>query len=250
MNEELDMMSKRLLELANKAYHKNIPIYSDFLNLSELSVLDYVKKQMPPINVYPIGGYNLAERKIVCFIPDDFKECYVPPIDVLYISPNNLKFSEELTHRDYLGALVNLGIDRSKLGDIVMDGSAAYLFCHNTMSDYIEKELTRVKHTNIRIQQTEFDEKCSIHYDTITGTVSSVRLDSVIALAFNSSRSKLITYIEEGKVFVNGRLITTNSYNLHDEDIISVRGLGKFCYKGMDSVTKKGKYHITIEKYI
>lgn len=84
----------------------------------------------------------------------------------------------------------------------------------------------------------------------INGTVSSLRLDSLLALAFSSSRSKLVAFIEGGKVFVNGKLITSNGYQIKENDIISVRGLGRFCYRETLSQTKKGRYYVTIELYI
>ena len=87
-------------------------------------------------------------------------------------------------------------------------------------------------------------------YEEIRGTVASVRLDSVIALGFNSSRNHIISYIEEGKVAVNGRIITSNAYSIKDNDIISVRGLGKIRYVNTLSETRKGRILILIHKFI
>lgn len=86
--------------------------------------------------------------------------------------------------------------------------------------------------------------------EEIKGSISSVRLDSLLALAFHSSRSKLVAFIEGGKVFVNGKLITSNGYQIKENDIISVRGLGRFRYTETISQTKKGRYYVTIELYI
>ena len=84
----------------------------------------------------------------------------------------------------------------------------------------------------------------------ISGTVSSLRLDSVIALAFSASRSSLIAYITAGKVFVNGKQIVSNSYTLKEQDIISIRGLGRARFIEAGYETKKGRLHITVEKFI
>ena len=84
----------------------------------------------------------------------------------------------------------------------------------------------------------------------ISGTVSSLRLDSLLSLAFSSSRSKLVAYIENGKVFVNGKLVTSNGYQIKENDIISVRGLGRFQFKEMLSQTKKGRFYVKIHLYI
>ena len=83
----------------------------------------------------------------------------------------------------------------------------------------------------------------------IKGNVSSIRLDSVLSSAFPMSRGKLVGYIEGGKVFVNGKMITSNGYRLKENDIISVRGMGRIQYDSVISETKKGRYFIRLYKY-
>lgn len=248
MNDEEILLSKRFLELGNMSYQRGIPLFSDFLTLNEQNILNQVITKMPPICVKTMGGYNLAERKIAAFYPDSCFEDYLP-IVCIEITPTNKKFSEELSHRDYLGALVNLGINRSVMGDIVISGNSAYVFCIEKISEFIMSELCSVKHTPVVSKICEFNEEISIKTEEITGSVSSVRIDSVLSLVTNMSRSKAITYVEEAKVFINGKLITTNSYNLKEQDIISVRGVGKFRYVGISGVSKKGRNFITVLKY-
>ena len=111
-------------------------------------------------------------------------------------------------------------------------------------------ELTRVRHTPVStgiIESQEFN--YTPEYQEIKSTVASVRLDSLLSLAFPLSRSKMTRLIEGAKVYVNGKLITTNSYHVKENDIISVRGMGKFAYRGILSATKKGRYYVTIHKY-
>lgn len=86
-------------------------------------------------------------------------------------------------------------------------------------------------------------------YTLVTGTVSSVRLDSILAVAFHSSRSSLSGLIEGGKVFVNGKEVLSNSFSLKERDVVSVRGLGKFLYEGTSYQTKKGRYSVKILLY-
>ena len=87
-------------------------------------------------------------------------------------------------------------------------------------------------------------------FQQIKGTVSSVRLDSLLPLAFSSSRSKLSGLIEGAKVFVNGKLITSNGYQVKEGDLISVRGLGKFRFEEAGKITKKNRTSVTIQKYV
>ena len=160
------------------------------------------------------------------------------------------KFSETLSHRDYLGAILNLGLERSKIGDIVVQDDFAILFVHQSLESFVQDELKRIRHTSVITEVENFqDFSYSPKIEEKKGTVSSLRLDSLLALAFSSSRTKLVAYIENGKVFVNGKLITSNGYQIKDSDIISVRGLGRFQYKGMVSQTKKSRYFVTIHLY-
>jgi len=251
MQKEELMLQKRLIELSKIAYQRNIVSFSDFLNLNELNILHTTPKQEFFSCYETFGGYECAERQMVAFLPDAL--CYEKnyPITTLKITPLMKKFSEKLSHRDYLGALLNLGIERSKLGDILVEDDCAVLFAHKSMEDFLIQELARIKHTSVVItvedmRQFSYQPKIS----EIKGTVSSLRLDSLLSLAFASSRTKLVAYIENGKVFVNGKLITSNGYQIKENDIVSVRGLGRFQFKETVSQTKKGRYYVTIYLYI
>ena len=258
MDKEEELLRKRFLELSNQAFQRGIVMYTDFLNLNELNILHTTPKNLLAVPFRTFGGYAFAERQMAAFLPDAFYlytdedeilEKY--PMSVIQISPLNGKFAEDLGHRDYLGALLNLGIERSKLGDILIQEKMAYLFACDGMVDFICNELTRVRHTTVqavRIEREEFDYEP--RYEEIRGTVASVRLDSLLSLAWNSSRSKMAPLIEEARVYFNGKLITSNGYHVRENDIISVRGMGRFRYMGMISETKKGRCYVLVYKYI
>lgn len=260
-NKELLKLEKRFAELSRTAYQRDIITYSDFLNLNEQNILHMLPKDRLYSRVAYFGGYEMAERQMAAFIPDALYLRYGKneitseetgyPFCALKIDPVNRRFAEELTHRDYLGAVLNLGIDRSRTGDIIPEETGALLFVHNDIADYLCGELTRVRHTNVCAKQVPLSE---IHYtpefEEIRGTVASVRLDSLLALAFNQSRSRLTGLIEGGKVYVNGRLITSNGYQPVEGDIISVRGTGKFRYKSAGGRTRKNRISVLIDRYI
>ena len=245
------MLQKRLIELSKIAYQRDIVTYSDFLNLNELNILHTTPKQEWFSCYETYGGYEYSERQMVAFLPDAL--CYEKkyPICALKVEPLQRKFSEDLSHRDYLGAILNLGIDRCKLGDILIEDNYAIIFVHQSLRNFIMEELCRIRHTSVCI--TEIDAE-DVTYQPktkeISGTVSSLRLDSLLSLAFSSSRSKLVAYIENGKVFVNGKLVTSNGYQIKEDDIISVRGLGRFQFKELVSETKKGRFYVKIHLYI
>lgn len=182
----------------------------------------------------------------------DSDEDAIPfPIVCLQIRPLNLKFAEKLSHRDYLGAILNLGIDRSVTGDILIDEECAYLFCMQKIADFLCDNLTRIRHTTVLCQVFEGERKeIPLRTEKIEGTVASVRLDTLLALAWKTSRSSLVGMIEDGRVFVNGKCITSNGYHVKKNDLISARGMGRFVYEGMLSQTKKGRYLVKLEKYV
>ena len=251
MQKEEIMLQKRLIELSKIAYQRDIVTYSDFLNLNELNILHTTPKQEFFSQYETFGGYEFSERQMVAFLPDAL--CYEKkyPITRLKIEPLQRKFAETLTHRDYLGSILNLGIERCKLGDILVEEDHAIVFVHQSFEQFMLEEVTRIKHTSVMISifdEQEFQYRPKVK--EIKGTVSSLRLDSLLALAFSSSRSKLVDYIENGKVFVNGKLITSIGYQIKENDIISVRGIGRFRFIENVSQTKKGRNYVVIDLYV
>jgi RNA-binding protein YlmH len=251
MANEEEQLKKRFLEQAFTAFHKNIPVFTDFLNLNEQHLLLSVKKDFPDISFSMQGGFEFSERKMASFYPKYEMEEPLFPICVLQISPLNKKFADKLSHRDYLGAILNLGIDRGITGDILIKEDKAFLFCKEKIAPFIIENLVKIKHTHVSCETANEDSYLiKPELKEIKGSVASVRLDAVLSLAFSESRNNVSKYISGGKVFVNSRLIESNSHMLHEKDVVSVRGLGKFIYKEVLNQTKKGRYYITIQKYI
>ena len=231
MNKEESMLQKRLVELSRLAYNRGIVIFSDFLNLNELNILHTTPKDMFLSQYKTYGGYDLSERQMAVFLPDALYYDYEYPIQIIEVTPSSKR---------YLGALMNLGIERSKIGDIIVEDQKGLIFVKEELAEYIADNLTVVRHTNIN---TSIGKGVKVDYEPrfeeLKGTVSSIRLDSVLALAYPLSRSKITAQIEAGKVFVNGKLITSNGYRLKDNDIISVRKMGRIAYDGILSETKR-----------
>lgn len=249
--EKNEFFLKRIRELANLSYQRDIVTFSDFLNLNEQNMVSSLKQQFPQVVMETFGGYDNAERQMVAFHPDALAFTWEYPIDCLKIEPKAIKFSENLSHRDYMGALLNLGVDRSVIGDIIVQEKAAWFFCQSKMTEFFLENLCRVRHTNMLITKVNDPEEFPHpNLESINGTCASVRLDSLIALAFKASRSSMVSYIESGQVFVNGKLITSNGYEPKEGDIVSVRGKGRFIFDGVSHQTKKGRYGVRILLYV
>lgn len=248
--EKEQLLRSRLEELADLAYQRDIVTFSDFLDLQEQHIVHSINWRAHGVTCRLSGGYDLAERQMAAFLPDALIFEWTYPFVCVEICPQSLKFSEALTHRDFLGSILNLGIDRSRVGDLIVTDNKAYLFSEEKIARFLCKELCRVRHTSVQTKicsdLSEFPEP---DRREITGSVASIRLDSIIALAFGESRSSMVSLIEGGKVFVNGKLVVSNGYALREGDIISVRGKGKFQYGRVVHQTKKGRNMVVVYRY-
>ena len=234
MNEE-EVLVGRIQDLAEQCYHRDVPSHTEFLTLAEQDLFYRTVNKIPGVRYVLSGGYEAAERKAALFLPSyaEDGDASMLPIAVVRISPLNEKFADALSHRDFLGSLMNLGVERYKLGDILIDGNQAYLICMADMADYICAELKKVRHTSVY---------CEVE--------ASVRLDAVLSLAFSSSRSKMVPLIEGGQVFINGKLVTSPSASLKEDDLVTVRHMGKFRYVGVQNQTKKGRLYVAVERFV
>lgn len=243
MNEN-ELTKKRLTELSHRAFERGYTTFSDFLNLEEISLLKSLHTESK-YNLY--GGYDNADRCVA-----SFGECeeYQYPISCIKIEPANQKFADELSHRDFLGALMNLGINRSTLGDIIVTNNTGYLFCLNSIKEYILQNLDRIKHTTVRCTESvlpaEIAEKKP---EPIELTVSSQRVDITVAAVFKLSRNAVTQLVNQEKVFINSKIAYKESLTLKSGDIVSVRGKGKFIFDGEIRHTKKNKSVIGIRLY-
>ncbi len=234
------------------AYQRDIVLFSEFLDLHEQNIVRRMdRRSFSGVHIEFSGGYETAERQIAAFVPDALCYTWNFPYVCLKIRPDAPKFAQTLTHRDFLGAMLHLGIERSVLGDILVEDQSALVFCHEKMADFLIQELTMIRHTAVSVSYYEGDPgSIQPEVEELTGTVASVRLDSLIALAFRTSRSQASPLIREGRVFVNGRLETSNGCHINDGELISVRGMGKFRFVRVLSTTKKGRELVQVQRFV
>ena len=250
---EDELLYKRLIELSNRAYQSNIYCFSDFLSIAEQEVLYQAShdKNFAPISFDLFGGYENCERKMVRFGSEaDFGYEQDFPIVCIKIEPLAKKFAKEYTHRDYLGSLMGLGMDRKKFGDIFVDGLEAYLYCDEEAADYVIQNLVSVGRNSVKCSFSELPEEYKKEALTsITIQVMSARADAVIAKVYNLSRKDVLPYFAEKKVSVNGHIVENNDKSLSEGDSVSVRGFGKFNLVRQGGLSKKGKLNLEIEVF-
>ncbi|MBR1892297.1 MAG: hypothetical protein IJ815_02040 [Lachnospiraceae bacterium] len=266
MNAETEQFIKRIKELSETSYTNSQYLFTDFLSEAEISDIlsiagnasDAISKGETIIcNAYPsgitlYGGHAEATRRIARFgSMEAFAYEEVFPIKIIHIEPRLAKFADTFTHRDFLGAILNLGIDRKVTGDILTDGTEAYLFCDEKIADFILDNLDKVKHTHIKCSIAEtVPSSMAPHMESFEYQVSSERIDGIVSQVTKISRSKSLELFRTGKVFVNGRQMENPSFTPKSGDMISIRGYGKMRYAGVNRTTKKGKLNISVERFI
>ena len=252
MSDEHEILRNRFIELAKKSHGSGVFLFSDFLGLAEQSVFQGALRELQGAKYTLFGGAEGAERVMVRFGDPDELFYEVPfPIVTVKIEPKSIKFADKLTHRDFLGALLNLGIERSVIGDIIVRDSVAYVFAKEDMAKYIVAELSRVKRTDVNSSICDTLPHGELYKtEEKTVQISSERLDAVIARAYNLSRDDAQRLFAKGLVFASGKEITSTSYTPKENEKISVRGYGRFIYRGFTSNTKKGKLNVLLELYV
>lgn len=251
MKEEA-LFEKRLLDLSSQAFGQGRYTFSNFLDLYEQSILLSLKGQIRGISWKLFGGYEGAERRMVRFgSMEELGYEQEFPLSLLHIKIQGGKFSRKLSHRDYLGALMHLGIERNLIGDILVMDQEAYVFVKDTIGPFLMQEWTRVGSVLITLEEIplqEFDYEPE--FEEIKGFCSSFRTDVMVGFFCRTSRKESSDLIKGQKVFVNGTLIVSNSHLLKEGDILSVRGYGKAVFSQITGQSKKGRYAVCMKKYI
>ncbi len=247
-----EMFKKRVLEWADRSWNQGIYCFSHFLDLAQRSDFLSMVPSLPNVPWALYGGAEGCERQMLRFGSQDSCGYDAPfPIQCLKISPLNAKFAEPLTHRDYLGSLMALGIERETMGDIAVKPEGAYLFCEERIAPYIVEHFTQARHTFLHCEPAEAPPEGAL-FETrrVTVQLSSQRVDALTAHVFKMSRGDAQALFPAGKIFVGGRLCESPGYAPKPGDIISVRGYGRFRYAGVESLSKKGKENTAVELFI
>ena len=252
MSDEIELLKKRFKELYDKADRGGYYTFTDFLGLQEQSALTEVTAKLYRGSIDTYGGAVGAERVMVRFgNPEEIGYDMPYPIACVSVEPLSQKFADKLTHRDFLGALLNLGIERSTLGDIIIRENVGYVFAEEKMAEFITGELSRVKRTDVKARIVDTLPEGELYKtEQKRIQIQSERLDAVVAKVFSLSREDAQALVKRALVFVNGKETVSSSYTPKVGDKISVRGHGRFIYQGFDSTSRKGKLNVIVDVYV
>lgn len=241
---------RHLEDLSGRAYNSNQLTHTLFLNPAEVAMAQTLLRAHRGVPFLFHGGYDDSERKRLFFLPDYIDEEYFPAEE--YISAIKATFSfSSPTHRDFLGSLMGLGIKREVLGDILVFPDRAYIICAPQMKSFILENLEKVgklgiKCFSIPLSEIEIPEP---EFDIISGTVASLRADSVVSLAFGISRTSAAELISSGLFSLNHLQEESISQEISEGDLLSLRGYGRAKLDSIGGISKKGRQFIELHVF-
>lgn len=247
----------QIIDKAEMAEKKNKIEYTDFLDLAQIELVQKFINREKIENFKCYGGFEQAERKIFVFYPEKFNSIVVEKnlaniVQIIRIElPDDLK--GKYTHRDYLGAVIKLGIERKKVGDIIVDNNGADIIVDKCISKFLLENLsslTRFSKCEITVENIENLRTVEIKKEERDIIVSSLRLDNVISELAKCSRNKALEIINTERVFINFQSETKKTKQIKTGDIITIRGKGRFYIKELLGQTKSGRTIIKIEKFV
>ncbi len=245
-SDEIRQILSRAYDLYEKAYFAKRPFFTKFLTPLEKHEIDmrFEKGGDAPLSFF--GGSKDSERCLACFGEADEKDF---PIRIIVIKAKN---DSDLKHRDVMGTILSLGIERELVGDIIVDASKAYVFALSEMADYIKDNLSKIASVGVKCELKDLEDidLPERKYEEKRHTLSSMRLDCAVSAVTGLSRGNASALIEKGLVSVNHQEMKNLSAPIKDADIITVRGTGKFLVKTDLSLSKKGRVLVTFLKYV
>ena len=242
---EDDLFVRRLKELALRALHRDDVVYTHFLDLAQAQAARQTARETG-VSLALNGGYDDAERRMGAFYTGD------EPAD-WPICPVRISWRPQFGspgHRDILGALMALGFERERIGDIVMDANCAWLFAEPEMAAYVAASLESAGRVSV---------KCAIEEDVprlpepegrhVRDTVPSMRLDALVAAGFSLSRSEAARAIGQGKVWLNQVQTLRPDAAVAENALVSLRGAGRFRLEAIEGETRKGRWAVRLFVY-
>jgi len=222
---------------------------SAFLDMRQRTLVEAQCRQHKGLRYCFCGGYEDAERTVAVFLPDYAELAENDPLALLRVRQDG---NRVLSHRDYLGSLLGLGIKREIIGDILVREGGADIVIIKDMADFLLYSYEKAGRTALKAEIVSIDQIIvpENRFEEKRDTVASLRLDNLIASAFSMSRGKAAEAIVSGLVFVNGLQSEKADRPVKEGDKLVLRGKGKVLLKSVGGVTRKDRISIIIHKYI
>jgi RNA-binding protein YlmH len=247
----------RLLDKAVKTIRSGAITHSEFLDPYQRTIVETTLSDHQDLNPILDGGYPGAERVILVFCPDFVfvgENDYTTYLDKHPISVLNIeiKNAEKLTHRDYLGSLMGLGIKREKIGDILVKEDGCSIFAMSDIAEYIQYNLQKVGNAKARVSMGDMEDLDIPESKVmdIKTTVASLRLDCIASAGFGTSRTRMAEMIKGEKLQLNWEVTDNPSKQVKEGDTISFRGKGRIVLEEIGRTTKKGRTGVLIRKLV
>lgn len=247
---EGEAIAVRLVDLAEQAVRTQTFRLSGFLDPYGMEIAEAVAANFDGLSLLFDGGYPGAERQRAMFVHAAFGGAPSSAIAVLRVSWN-AAFAR-LTHRDVLGALMGLGVDRDAVGDILMTAGAARLLADRKMADFLLLHLTSVGAASVQTEMDSAEELAPREERTkeLRATVASLRVDAVAAAGFGISRSRAASDIEADKLRLNWQPVKNAAQAVKAGDVLSLRGRGRVEVAEVRGQTKKGRVGLSLKRYL
>ena len=245
------MLLAKLWDKIDGGLRRNVPSSTCFLSPREQELARYLFGDAPGLTFF--GGYDDAERRMLCYLPDYLDESALWAEDSPVVCLRATFFRGDTpTHRDFLGALMGAGIGRETVGDICVGEGRCDFFAAREIGPYLLQNFTSAGRTALHLEEIPLAEAeiPAPEVQEIRDTVASVRLDNIVSGGFRIGRSLAAQYIAAGKAAVNGLPCEKPDKSLAEGDTVSVRGLGKMKLKSVGGTTKKGRISVILERYL
>lgn len=237
--------------------NKNKIEYTNFLDLAQIELVQNYIDKLKIENYISYGGYEQSERKLFVIYPEKFNSTVVEKNLVSIVKIVRIQLPDELkgkyAHRDYLGAVIKIGVKREKVGDIIVDNDGADIIVEKDISKFLLENLsglTRFSKSKITIEKIDNLRTVEVRREEREIIVSSLRLDNVISELARCSRNKALDIINMERVFVNFQCETKKTKQIKTGDMVTIRGKGRFYIKELVGQTKSGRVIVKIEKFV
>lgn len=251
---ESRLLLARVLDQQQRSQQRGIPTHTAFLSPAEQAESADLLMAAAPGQGILAGGYPDAERKLWAFLPDWLEEevwrlgedCPLAALEV------KVPAGAQLTHRDYLGSLMGLGLTREKIGDILLSDRGAQVVVLRETLPILLAQWEKAGRYPVQLTPIPLDQLTPAPGERkeIRATVASVRLDAVVAAGFSIPRSRAADLIRGGRVMINHRPCDKGDKTLAPGDVLTCRGLGKCVLTAIGGTSKRGRTILEIERYL